>query len=55
MVSSPSFELQELINGHRHWVQTYGNSDANLKSSYTDILAINYISDGKNLNTTFWL
>jgi hypothetical protein len=55
MVSSPSFELQELINGHRHWVQTYGNSDANLKSSYTEILAINYISDGKNLNTTFWL
>jgi len=52
---SPAFELQELINENRHWVQTYGNSDANLKSNYTDILAVNYISDGKTLNATFWL
>jgi len=53
-ISSP-FELQELINGNHHWVQTYGNSDAHLKSNYTDILAVNYISNGKSLNATFWL
>jgi hypothetical protein len=52
---SPSFELQEMINENHHWVQTYGNSDAHLKSSYTDILAVDYISDGKTLNATFWL
>ncbi len=55
MALSPSFELQELINENRHWVQTYGNSNAHLKSSYTDILSVNYISDGQILNTTFWL
>lgn len=55
MALSPSFELQELINENRHWIQTYGNSSTHLKSSYTDILAVNYISDGQNLNTTIWL
>lgn len=52
---SPSFELQELINENRNWVQTYGNSSAHLKSSYTDILAVNYISNGQSLNSTIWL
>jgi hypothetical protein len=55
MALSPSFELQEIINENRHWVQTYGNSDEHLKSKYTDILAVNYFSDGKILNTTIWL
>src|ERR1700739_4220259 len=55
MAISPSFALQELINKNHHWDQTYGNSDAHLKSNYTDILAVNYISNGKSLNATFWL
>jgi hypothetical protein len=55
MALSPSFELQELINENRHWVQTYGNNDAHLKSNYTDILSVDYISNGKALNATFWL
>src|SRR5919198_3584922 len=55
VASSPAFELQEITNENRQWVQTYGNSDANLKSNYTDIQAVNYISDGKNLNATMWL
>src|ERR1051325_27107 len=55
VASSPVFELQELTNENRHWVQTYGNSDAHLKSNYTDIKAVNYISYGKNLNVTMWL
>lgn len=55
MAQSPSFELQELINENRNWVQTYGNNDTHLKSNYTDILAVNYISDGQTLNTTMWL
>ena len=52
---SPFFELQEIINENRQWVQTYGNNDTDLKSNYTDIQAVNYISDGKTLNATFWL
>lgn len=52
---SPSFGLQELINENHDWVQTYGNSESHLRSNYTDILAVDYISDGKTLNTTFWL
>ncbi len=52
---SPPFGLQELINENRHWIQTYGNSDPHLRSNYTDMLAVNYISDGKILNATIWL
>ena len=55
MALSPSFELQEMINENHHWVLTYGNSDAHLKSNYTDILSVDYISNGKTLNATFWL
>ena len=44
---SPSFELQVMTNENRHWVQTYGNSDAHLKSNYTDILAVDYVVTGK--------
>lgn len=52
---SPSFGLQEITNENRHWIQTYGNGDEHLKSKYTDILAVNYISDGEILNATIWL
>jgi hypothetical protein len=55
VASSPAFELQEITNENPHWVQTYGTSDPHLKSNYTDIKAVNYISDGKTLNTTIWL
>ncbi len=53
--SSPSFEIQEMINENRNWFQTYGNSDLNLKNNYTDILAVNYFSDGEALKATLWL
>lgn len=55
VASSSAFELQEITNENRQWVQTYGNNDDNLKSNYTDVLAVNYMSDGKNLNVTMWL
>jgi hypothetical protein len=55
IASSPSFELQQLINENHRWVQTYGKSAAHLKSNYTDILAVDYVSNGKTLNATFWL
>lgn len=40
---SPSYDLQEIIDENNHWVQTYGNSDTNLKSNSTNILAVNYV------------
>jgi hypothetical protein len=52
---SPPFELQEITDEGQQWVQTYGNSDKYLKSNFTDIVAVNYLSDGKILNTTYWL
>ena len=52
---SPSFEFQEITDENQQWVLTYGNSDHHLKSNFTDILAVNYLSDGKTLNTTYWL
>ena len=52
---SPSFDLQEITDEGQQWVQTYGNSDKYLKSNFTDIVAVNYLSDGKILNTTYWL
>ena len=55
IASSPSFELQQLINENHRWVQTYGKSATHLKSNYTDILAVDYVSNGKTLNATFWL
>ena len=55
VASSPSFGLQEIINENNSWVQTYGNTDSGLKSNYTDILAVNYLSNGKSLNSTIWL
>jgi hypothetical protein len=41
VASSPAFELQEITNENPHWVQTYGTSDAYLKTNYTDIKAVN--------------
>ena len=37
------------------WVQTYGNDSTHLKSGYANILAVDYVSNGKTLNVTLWL
>jgi hypothetical protein len=57
---SPSFDEslisdKEIINQKSDFIQTYGNASTHLGSNYANILAVNYVSDGKNLNTTFWL
>jgi hypothetical protein len=53
--ASPIFELQEIRNQRNHWIQTYGNDSTHLRSDYTNILAADYLSDGKTLGATFWL
>ena len=46
---------KEIINQRNDWVQTYGNDSTHLRSDYTNLLAVDYHSDGKTLDTTFWL
>jgi len=44
-----------ISNQKNDWVQTYGNDSTHLKSGYANILAVDYDSDGKTLDATFWL
>ena len=46
---------KEIRNLKSHWIQTYGNDSTHLKSDYTNLLAVDYLSDGKTLDATFWL
>src|SRR5690349_18902666 len=58
--TSPMFD-QVLIhdkktsNQKNDWVQIYGNDSAHLRSDYADLLAVDYVSDGKTLDITFWV
>ena len=42
-------------NQKNDWVQTYGNDSSHLKSDYANIVAVDYLSDGKTLDATLWL
>ena len=58
--ASPAFDQvlisdKEISNQKSDWVQTYGNDSTHLKSDYANILAVDYVSDGKTLDATFWL
>jgi len=60
LAASPAFDqnfiTDDKISNHRNdWIQTYGNDSSHLRSDYTNILAVDYLSDGKTLDTTFWL
>jgi hypothetical protein len=58
--TSPAFDEvltpdKQTGNKTDDWVQTYGNDHTNLRSDYTNLLAVDYVSDGKTLDATFWL
>jgi hypothetical protein len=58
--ASPAFDQvlitdEQTSNQKNDWVQTYGNDSTHLRSDYANILAVDYDSDGKTLDTTFWL
>jgi hypothetical protein len=58
--ASPAFDQvlipdKEIGNQSNDWIQTYGNDSTHLRSDYANILAVEYSSDGKTLDTTFWL
>ena len=46
---------KNISNQNNDWVQTYGNDSANLRSDPADLLAVDYFSDGKTLDITFWV
>ena len=47
--------MKNISDQRNDWVQTYGNDSANLRSDSADLLAVDYFSDGKTLDTTFWV
>ena len=60
LAPSPAFDQNFITDENTSdqrsdWVQTYGNDSSHLRSDYTNLLAVDYLSDGKNLDTTFWL
>ena len=60
IAASPAFDQifitdEQFGNQTNDWVQTYGNDSTQLRSDYTNLLAIDYLSDGKTLDSTFWL
>lgn len=58
--ASPEFDQvliydKEISNQKNDWVQTSDNDSANLRSDPVDLLAVDYHSDGKTLDITFWV
>lgn len=58
--ASPAFDQnfitdEQISNQRNDWVQTYGNDSTHLRSDYTNLMAVDYFSNGKTLDTTFWL
>ena len=58
--ASPAFDQvlitdEQMSNQKNDWVQTHGNDGTHLRSDYANILAVDYTSDGKTLDATFWL
>ncbi len=58
--ASPAFDQllindKKISNQKNDWVQTYDNDSANLRSDHADLLAVDYLSDGKTLDITFWV
>jgi hypothetical protein len=55
---SPAFDqifITDAQWGKNDWVQTHGNDSSHLKSDYANLLAVDYLSDGKTLDATLWL
>lgn len=52
---SPPFSFQEIIDKRSDWVDMRTKQYANNSEPSTDILTVNYFSNGKTLNATLWL
>ncbi|WP_186434348.1 hypothetical protein [Candidatus Nitrosocosmicus arcticus] len=58
--ASPAFDEvlipdKQMGNQTDDWVQTYGDGIIHLRSDHSNLLTVNYFSDGKTLDATSWL
>jgi hypothetical protein len=58
--ASPAFDQNfitddKISNQRNEWVQTFGKDSSHLRSVCKNLLAVDYLSNGKTLDTTFWL
>jgi hypothetical protein len=54
-LKSPSLRMQEIKDTNLDWVDLKTRTPTTQGDRSTDILAVDYFSDGKTLNATFWL
>ena len=53
---SPSFLEQEIVDNKSDWIEMSTNKILTKeREKYTDIMSVDYFSDGKTLNATLWL
>ncbi|HXS59205.1 MAG TPA: hypothetical protein VN703_00135, partial [Candidatus Sulfopaludibacter sp.] len=56
LTESLSIQYQEFVDKDYDWIDMHKNRTYTISGSpYIDILAVNYFSDGKILNSTLWL
>jgi len=53
--ASPQFPEQEIIDDTSDWIELYSRNSTSAGDRYTDIVSIDYFSDGKSFNSTIWL
>lgn len=53
--TSPYFAEQEIVDNVTDWINLSTNNITNRGERYTDIISVDYFSNGKTLNATLWL
>jgi hypothetical protein len=53
--ASPQFPEQEIIDDTSDWIDLNSRNSTSAGDRYTDIVSIDYFSDGKSFNSTIWL
>ena len=53
--NSPYFGEQEIVDNITDWIDLSNNNITSSGERYTDIISVDYFSDGKNFNATLWL
>jgi hypothetical protein len=53
--ASPQFPEQEIIDDTSDWIELDSRKSISAGDRFTDIISIDYFSDGKFFNSTIWL
>src|SRR5215208_6635811 len=51
---SPTLRMQEIIDRHTDWIDLKTSNLTDRGDRSTDILSVDFFSDGKTLNATLW-